>query len=120
MTTAVLEMDVKRSDLKCLETGHGLSLRNAAGVALTPLNGRVWLTMEGDRRDLDLRPGRQYVIERDGVTIAYALEPSLVRVEHPRARRGFWRELGTQLWAYLARVGEARARARMARGLRLL
>lgn len=120
MTTSVLEMGFRRSDMKCLETGNGLSLKNAAGVKITPLNGRVWLTMEGDRRDFDLQPGRPYVIERDGVTIAYAIEPTIVRVEKRRARRGFWKKMGDRLWAYLVRVGEARARARMARGLRLL
>ena len=118
--TTTLELDVRRSDLKCLETGRGLALKDAAGAVLMPLHGRVWLTMEGDKRDLDLRPGVPYVIERDGLTLGYALEPSRVRVTIPRERSGFWRDLGERLWAALVRIGEARARARMARGIRYL
>jgi len=101
----------------CLEAGRGLSLKDAAGVVLTSLAGRVWLTMEGDTRDIDLRPGVAYTIERDGLTLVSALEPSLVEVRVPEGKVAPWRGWLEGVWAWLARAGEGRARARMASGL---
>ena len=101
----------------CLPSGYGLSLTDAAGVELTSLTGRVRLTMEGVRRDIDLTPGVPYTIERDGLTLVNAVEAGLVRVSIPHGRRARWRDWSGRVWAWLVRVSEARARARMARGL---
>ena len=99
----------------CLPTGEGLSLKDAAGVVLTAVKGRLWLTLEGERRDIDLRRGATYTIERDGLTLVNAIESSIVRVRIPRARRAAWRDGVARLWDWLVLAGEARARARLAR-----
>ena len=106
MTTAALK----------LKTGQALSLRDAAGVVLTSLAGRAWLTMEGDPRDIDLRAGVAYRIERDGLTLVNALEPSIVQVTVAETQPT-WRNRLERAWRWLARSGRARARARMARGI---
>ena len=115
MTAHTMEMTRVRARV-CLESGRGLSFRDAAGVVLTSLTGRAWLTMEGDPRDFDLRPGVAYRIERDGLTLVNALEPSLVEVRVPHAPPSLWRDRLARVWAWLARAGEGRAKARMARG----
>jgi hypothetical protein len=101
----------------CLPSGHGLSLTDAAGVELTSVTGRVWLTMEGDQRDIDLQPGVAYTIERDGLTLVNAVDTSLLRVSIPHAHRPEWPVWARRSWEWLVRAAAARARARMARGL---
>jgi hypothetical protein len=71
--------------------------------------------MEGDARDLNLTAGDAYTIERDGLTLVSALEPSVVQVRMPR-RTGALRDWLKRLWASLERGAAVRARARLARG----
>jgi hypothetical protein len=101
----------------CLQAGYGLSLTDAAGAELTTRTGRVWLTMEGDARDVNLKAGDAYTIERNGLTLVSALEPSVVQVRMPgrSAKLRAWLE---QAWALLVRGAEIRARARLVRGIR--
>ena len=115
MPSDSVNMSLSRASV-CLERGRGISLRDAAGVVLTPLTGRAWLTMEGDARDIDLRPGMPYRIERDGLTLVSALEPSCVEVRVPRGDPSPWRATQEGIWSWLAAAGQLRARARMARG----
>lgn len=119
MTTTTLDTNSMRASLR-LTPDHQLMLNDAAGVLVTPLSGRAWLTMEGDPRDIDLRPGIPYTIERDGLTLVNALEPGVLRVSIPRARAGAWRRWAAGIWDLLMIFAEARARARIARGARHL
>ena len=114
MNTTALATTLTRANV-CVQAGYPLSLTDAAGVELAPRTGRLWLTMEDDTRDVTLRPGDAYTIERDGLTLVSATEPSLVQVRIPH-RRGVWRERIDRFWATLVRAAEIRARARIARG----
>jgi quercetin dioxygenase-like cupin family protein len=81
-------MDLKLHHGKvALDRLGGLSLRNAAGAAITCLAGRLWITQEGDRRDFVLAPGESFRVRRGGVTLVGAVEPSLLQVTEPRARQ---------------------------------
>lgn len=99
-----------------LEARHAMTLTNAAGVEVECVTGQVWLTMDGDRRDIFLTPGDAHSIERDGLTLINAIEPSLVHLQPPQARPAAWKRWLRSVWDWLVRVGEARARARMRRG----
>jgi len=94
-----------------LDTGAGLSLKNVAGVEITCLSGHVWLTMDGDSRDITLSAGDAFTVERDGLTLISALGPSLVNVrrkwDDSYARWPRWLQT---VATWLARTGEARAR----------
>src|SRR5262245_48288607 len=90
MTITAMEAPMTRGNVR-LRSGHGLSLSDAAGVEVTSLKGRVWLTMEGDLRDIDLQKGTAYTIERNGLTLVNAFEPSLVHVRFPHRRIPQWR-----------------------------
>jgi hypothetical protein len=100
-----------------LDPSRGISLTDAAGAEVEVLTGQVWLTMDGDRRDIVLPSGGVHTIERDGLTLVNAIEPSLVRVQPPQARPAAWKRWLRNAWDVLASAGEARARARMRRGI---
>lgn len=66
--------------MACFETGtvvslaarEAITLPDVRGATLRVTRGTVWLTQEGDRNDVVLRPGDNWVVERDGDTVVEA------------------------------------------------
>jgi hypothetical protein len=58
-----------------------LAIRNRGGLIVTCRAGRIWITLEGELRDLFLRPGETLLIEERGFVILEALEPAIVTVQ---------------------------------------
>jgi len=69
-----------------LQTDQVLHLQDAAETRIVCLRGRVWITQEGDPRDITLEPGEGFTLERPGMTLAAALSASSVRIETPAVR----------------------------------
>jgi hypothetical protein len=69
---------------------HGLALRDARGRIVKCVSGSVWLTMEGDRRDVVLSPGASFVVDRDGLTLLAAQQPSAVQVSAENQTKSWW------------------------------
>lgn len=65
-----------------------LRLRDAAGVALVCRRGLLWITQEGDDRDVVLSGGQSTRVEHDGVTLIEALQPAILTLD------GYSEELG--------------------------
>ena len=124
MTHTALALNLARAHTSlCLQAGYALSLTDAAGVELSARTGKLWLTMENDPRDVNLKAGDAYTIERDGLTLVSALEPSLVEVHMPPPRAEWRERIGlwlTRAWAAWVRAAEIRARARLSRGHSML
>jgi len=90
-----------------------LNLPHAAGVRIASQSGTVWITQDGDLRDIVLSAGESVVLERTTPTIVQAFEPALITIADPvkAARRqydGGWlarlrqaaeRLVGTPAWA---------------------
>ncbi len=94
-----------------VEPGSGFSLADAAGTEITCLSGALWLTMERDSRDITLGPGDAFTIERNGLTLISAVEPSRIHVNRRWDERYVRWPRWLQLVAtWLVRSGEARAR----------
>jgi hypothetical protein len=76
----------RRTLLPARET---LVLENARGTVIAVEHGCLWVTLEGDTRDIVLTDGMRFEIDRDGRTLAVAEEISRVRVSTPQkpARR---------------------------------
>jgi hypothetical protein len=63
--------------MSCFETGtvinlaprQVITLADVRGTTLRVTRGTVWLTQERDPRDIMLRPGDSWVVERDGDTV---------------------------------------------------
>jgi hypothetical protein len=53
-------------------------IHDGRGLALEVWDGELWITQERDRRDHFIGAGARFVLEREGLVLAYALRPSLV------------------------------------------
>src|SRR5689334_5994533 len=76
-----------------LDANRSLRVEHAAVLEIECLSGVLWITREGDLHDRFIGPGESFNPTGRGVTLATALERSLIRVvERPaeRAPRG-WR-----------------------------
>lgn len=55
-----------------LQRGECIQLRGRSGRRVTAHSGVLWLTEEGNARDILLRPGEAYLLTRDGRTVVEA------------------------------------------------
>ena len=67
-----------------LAKGQTLNLPDAAGVRVASQSGVVWITQDGDPRDIVLAPGESVVLERSTPTIVQAFEPALITIADPK------------------------------------
>jgi hypothetical protein len=93
-----------------------LPLADIRGRRLCCIDGTVWITLDRDLRDIFLRPGESFVVDRNGVTLLHALAPARLRLDAvagaavPAATRGWRRALARAV----ARLLPARAPASLA------
>ena len=99
-----------------LEREASLRVEPGARVEIRCLSGVLWITQQGDARDLFLAPGESFELLPRGRTLITALEPSMVRVidavrTQPRIRHAwsaraerylaFWRRLRARTTAVI-------------------
>ena len=98
-----------------LERETSLRVEPGTHVEIACVSGVLWVTQQGDLRDLFLGPGESLVLLPRGRTLVTALEPSLVRVvdavARPRAKHAWgarverrlalWRWLGARITAVI-------------------
>jgi hypothetical protein len=72
----------------CLPQGQAALLDDARGARVHCRAGSVWVTQEGDRRDIVLEPGDSILIERDGMAVVSALRDASIDVQPVRADAG--------------------------------
>ena len=63
------------------------AVRSFRGSSVECTQGCVWLTYDGDCRDVVLQAGQSHVGDRDTRLVISAMEPSAVRLAPPIARR---------------------------------
>ena len=73
-----------------IPASEALALRNGRGSTIRCISGTIWLTMEGDTRDVVLTAGHSFVVNRRGLTVLAAHEASVVDVCAPRRARRWW------------------------------
>ena len=69
-----------------------LRLNDADGLAVTCLDGAVWITQADDPEDVVLKPGQDFVLNRPGLTLVSApvsrasilIRPATKVSRHPR------------------------------------
>lgn len=68
-----------------LDRRQTIALVDAAGTTAALETGCVWITMDGDQRDIVLGAGQSWLIERNGRTLLHAAAPSTLRITDPTA-----------------------------------
>jgi hypothetical protein len=68
---------------------------DGAGLTVRADSGRLWITQEKDTRDILLRAGEAFELDRDGLALVYAIDPAEVVLLAPRVRER--RELSARL-----------------------
>jgi hypothetical protein len=51
-------------------------ITDGAGLTILCLKGELWVTQEGDSSDVVLSAGESLLLERNGLTVLYALTPA--------------------------------------------
>ena len=69
-----------------LAKGQFLNLSEAEGGRIVNEGGIVWITQDGDPRDIVLSKGESFVFDRGSRTIVQAFEPAVVTIADPTAR----------------------------------
>ncbi|WP_018605369.1 DUF2917 domain-containing protein [Uliginosibacterium gangwonense] len=64
-----------------LDTGHTLALKHARGMEINCLAGNIWLSIEGDARDILLHPGHSYTLTTGGLAVMEGLPHATIRLE---------------------------------------
>src|SRR5262245_28072259 len=67
-----------------------LRITGGTGLLVAAHAGTLWITEEGDRRDIIVTNGRSHRIESDGLVIVNALEHSIVTVSAPLGIAARW------------------------------
>jgi len=76
-----------------LENESSVRVKAGTAVEIACVSGVLWVTQEGDLRDMFLAPGESLRLVGRGLTIVTALEPSLVRLvedARPSVGSGVW------------------------------
>lgn len=55
-------------------------IEGAKGQQITCLGGVVWVTQANDDRDIILSKGQSFIIDRKGLTVAFALKDAAIAV----------------------------------------
>jgi len=80
-----------------------LALPAADGACVTSEDGVVWITQDGDPRDVVLTPGDTFCLERDTATLVQAFAPARIRIAEPRPKAHGFAALLRRLRRALAR-----------------
>lgn len=57
-----------------IQPGNSIRIQDGAGTQVCALEGTVWITQEGDQRDVVLGPGDRFTLDRAGLALLVALE----------------------------------------------
>jgi len=74
-----------------LEREASVRVEPGTRIEIACLSGVLWVTQEGDYRDLFLAPGESLELLPRGATLVTALESSTLRAVDRGVRRGLWR-----------------------------
>lgn len=94
-----------------LSARRGLRLKDARGARLRAVQGTLWVTIDGDLRDIVLDTGESFVVDSDQPLVVMPLgECASVDVKSPRytaARPGWLRALWPLPTAGVTRAAQA-------------
>lgn len=66
-----------------LARGSVHRIENRKGSEVFCLEGALWVTQEGDSRDVALSAGRSFTLDRKGLAVVYALKDAAITIGTP-------------------------------------
>lgn len=72
----------------CMTTKQLVKVRGGRGYSVVCASGCVWVTQDGDLRDVVLRAGEVFTLDREGLALVQAFEPGAICVRPPDVHRG--------------------------------
>jgi len=73
--TTTMNIQVHQGKLQLARNDH-VEVIDGRGFSMRCLFGSLWVTQDGDPRDIVLVPGESFTLDRDGVAIVYATADS--------------------------------------------
>jgi hypothetical protein len=70
----------------CLKKNQLVKVRGGIGHTVDCNSGSVWVTQDGDTRDVILRAGDSFTLDRDGPALLQAFEPGAITIRQPDAK----------------------------------
>ena len=80
-----MSIELNRDGL-CLKRRQVVKLRGAIGHIVVCDSGSVWVTQDGDARDVVLSTDESFTLDRNGPVLVQAFEQSAITVRQPDAR----------------------------------
>ena len=77
-----------------LAAGQELQLHEVAGWTVVCRSGAVWITQESDARDIFLKSGEGFALDRAGLAILRACHDAMVAIRAPVCRGAAYRSHG--------------------------
>lgn len=77
-----MQIEFGRSTLSLARDGL-LALRDAQGTRILCHEGALWVTQEGDIRDIVIGPGDALTLRAPGLTVVTAVQPSRLTLVEP-------------------------------------
>lgn len=75
-----------------LRADQHLQLRGAIGSTVHAIDGTVWITQDGDIRDIVLEAGQSFIIDRPSNTLLTPLDKAAIRIDAAPSQRPFGRQ----------------------------
>lgn len=91
-----------------LSESQFLTLSEAQGVRIECLTGSLWLTQNGDRRDVVLESGEGFTLDRPGQALIFAGAPAKVAIQSSVnwERRSTWKRAIDAIGVWVSRFRE--------------
>lgn len=70
----------------CLKRKQLVMVRDGLGHSIVCDSGSVWVTQEGDPRDIVLGAGEAFTLDRPGTALVLAFEPGAISITNTQAR----------------------------------
>jgi hypothetical protein len=101
-----MRIDLNQNELR-LERNKVVKVRGGIGHTVVCHSGSVWVTQDGDARDVILRAGETFTFDRDGPALLQAFEPGAISIVHAEEQTRMARLAACLKFAHLD-VGIAR------------
>ena len=70
----------------CMKPKQVVKVRGGIGHSIVCHSGTVWVTQDGDLRDVVLHAGQSFMLNRKGPALVQAFEQSAISIERPAAQ----------------------------------